>query len=629
MIFSMDGQFDDHGSSTTTSFSEPDVPRLQSSAIDPDLEEHPSSNMLDAKASSRPNLQTEPDTIDGHALHAAHNANRRNVHSTNRHPFMSAQSSEQNFSGHQGTQMAISVEASSARSDRALPSREVTESTVEDAFVSFILYCNPSVDLDISTIELRKGFRAPPRSDGKSFNTYNLFKLIKRLEEKELKTWTQLVIELGVEPPDQNQSTQKVQQYAVRLKRWLHAFHVDAFFQYCLGKPNTYYTQVPSSEIPHSDLNRDGVPPEEDLALRALLPEWRPKRGRRKAEDVNNVDTGPLKRVHLDVSTSAAAEDFSSFSDSYSAYTQSAFPWSANPSNADAWAAAQVAIAPRTPGAEHNPTQQPIASQVGTPQIRWRLNDREGTPSTPYPRSAITPSHRTSATPLPNEPQSAYPQPVSFRASPSRSRRRHGPAVSAAWSSGSNPTTGKLRGRPPSNRSVRDGPFSTFPANPQTKEVPTISAGTPTYAAVPASTSDPASSEPPRPSHYAPTPPSHQNPTPTLHFQPLARKPSKLQLQVPEHLGAPVRLATPPRVLINGEMDQPPSPGIHGPERRSSADFFNEVEDTPEEERAEESPDEVDVVDWKRRAMALKRKLRAKEEELQALKRRVMEAVMR
>lgn len=91
-----------------------------------------------------------------------------------------------------------------------------------------------------------------------------------------------------------------------------------------------------------------------------------------------------------------------------------------------------------------------------------------------------------------------------------------------------------------------------------------------------------------------------------------------------------MRLATPPRVLINGEMDRPPSPGIHEPERRSSADFFNEVEDVLDDERVEDdSPDEVEVVDWKRRALALKRKLRLKEEELQALKRRVMEAVMR
>ena len=112
------------------------------------------------------------------------------------------------------------------------------------------------------------------------------------------------------------------------------------------------------------------------------------------------------------------------------------------------------------------------------------------------------------------------------------------------------------------------------------------------------------------------------------HFQSLARKPSKLQLQVPEHLGGPVRLATPPRVIINGDSDRLVSPGIHGPERRSSTDFFNELEETLEDDNSDDSPDEVENVDWKRRALALKRKLRLKEQELQALKRRVMEAVM-
>ena len=77
-------------------------------------------------------------------------------------------------------------------------------------------------------------------------------------------------------------------------------------------------------------------------------------------------------------------------------------------------------------------------------------------------------------------------------------------------------------------------------------------------------------------------------------------------------------------------MDRPPSSaGMQGPERRGSADFFDGVEDALDDDRVEDSPDEVEVVDWKRRAVALKRKLRLKEEELQALKRRVMEAVMR
>jgi len=103
---------------------------------------------------------------------------------------------------------------------RSLPSRAVTDAVFDDAYVSFVMYCNPAISLDTDTNELRKIFRAPPKSDGKTFSTFTLFELIRKLEEKELKTWAQLAIELGVEPPalDKGQSAQKVQQYAVRLK---------------------------------------------------------------------------------------------------------------------------------------------------------------------------------------------------------------------------------------------------------------------------------------------------------------------------------------------------------------------------------------------------------------------------
>jgi hypothetical protein len=103
---------------------------------------------------------------------------------------------------------------------RSLPSQAVTDSNFDDAYVNFIMYCNPSIPLETDTNELRKIFRAPPKSDGKTFSTFTLFELIRKLEEKELKTWAQLAIQLGVEPPalDKGQSAQKVQQYAVRLK---------------------------------------------------------------------------------------------------------------------------------------------------------------------------------------------------------------------------------------------------------------------------------------------------------------------------------------------------------------------------------------------------------------------------
>lgn len=96
----------------------------------------------------------------------------------------------------------------------------MTDETIEDAYVNFILYCNPAVPLESDTTVLREAFQNPPKSGGKSFKTYTLFELIRQLEAKELKTWIELALKLGVEPPDQHkgQSSQRIQQYAVRLK---------------------------------------------------------------------------------------------------------------------------------------------------------------------------------------------------------------------------------------------------------------------------------------------------------------------------------------------------------------------------------------------------------------------------
>jgi len=78
-----------------------------------------------------------------------------------------------------------------------------------------------------------------------------------------------------------------------------------------MNKPHVYYTQVPAINEPKSEFGRDGVSAEEDLALRALLPETRPKRGRKKAEDrENEEDLGrsPAQRRRLDSPT--LSEDF-------------------------------------------------------------------------------------------------------------------------------------------------------------------------------------------------------------------------------------------------------------------------------------------------------------------------------
>ncbi|MCJ1433893.1 hypothetical protein MMC27_003258 [Xylographa pallens] len=508
----------------------------------------------------------------------------------------------------QQTNIAEAVQAltplrPSSERTRSLPSTEIDNESVDEAYVQFIFYCNPSIPLTTDTTELKRGFRSMPKTDGNCFDTFALFLLIKKLEAKEIETWSQLVIELGVELPDttKNQSSQKVQQFAVRLK-------------YCLGRPTPYSTEVPPAEESLNERVRDGVPPEEDLALRALLPEWRPKRGRRKLEANDGNPGTPSKRARREGSFNA--EETATPLEAQSALLHSALSWGhqLRPEQLrsdDPWGAAQRALLPK-PDSKSGQRQQPNGQQT------FWVDLPDATPSTPYPQSAITPRHPQSAVSSQDTPQSAHPL------SSDRIRKRHGPAVSAAWPSGGNAVAGKLpRGRPPSNRSVQDGPFSTFPVNSQTKTPVQPPVDTPIQ---------PTRSHPWIPYTAISSPLTTQSPPAPPGSMPGAqtpiKKPSKLSLQVPQHAGGPVRLATPPpKVLVNGEDGGSISTSSQTNERRSSADFFNSV-DEGASELGEESEEEGERVDWKKRAMLLRRKLREKEAELKAMRRRVMEAVM-
>ena len=377
-----------------------------------------------------------------------------------------------------------------------------------------------------------------------------------------------------------------------------------------MGKTNPYWTEVPAAAISLSDVVRDGVPPEEDLALRALLPAWRPKRGRRKAE-YGDADSGtPAKRVQRH--SSLNPEDLTATRESFSAYPHSAFPWSQQPPDPDVWTAAQRALTPHA-GHDQN-SKQPFSRQ----QTFWV--DMPGqTPSTPYPQSAVTPRHNPSPYQFVDAPQSAHPMTTSGTSHP---KKRHGPAVSAAWSSPGKSSSGKLpRGRPPGNRSVQDGPFSTFPANPESNNTSARSVSTPIQ---------PTNPGPETPTSDAPAkgPPTTNTPISGPTSQTPSRKLSKLSLQVPQHSGGPVRLATPPpRVLVNGEAGEAGADRSHGHERRTSADFFNSV-DAEFSEVDDDGTEGDDKVDWKRRALVLQRKLQEKEAELKAVRKRVLEAVM-
>ncbi|KAK3314783.1 ARS binding protein 2-domain-containing protein [Apodospora peruviana] len=440
-----------------------------------------------------------------------------------------------------------------------LPDRQVTSNSIEEAYVTFILHCNPAVPLETDSAALREAFRTPPKSGGKSFSTFTLFQLIKQLETKELKTWAELALKLGVEPPDQEkgQSSQKIQQYAVRLKRWMHSMHVDAFFEYLMDRPHPYWTEIPSDQTPITETGRDGVAAEDDMALRALLPQIKPRRGRRKPDE-DDTGKSPSQRP------SPQADDYSAVR------TEGPESWTAQPVERGS-----VFLFPA-------PNQSRLGVMGQPPAPSWSSNaDMLQTPLTayPHPHSAITPSTRNSF--WADEPKSAI--------TPSKGRstsRRHGAkVVSSAWRLGGPSGSGKTRGRPPINRmSNPGGPFSAFPAS----DIPIfkLPSPTPDRTAVPQSAISPTSRStfPPVPSPIAPPrPPSPQvSPQPQNQdhssssqqqqqqqsqqesVPPRPAKRSRLSLQVPARVGGEVRLATPPLPPLSAPATAPPIVMVNG-----------------------------------------------------------------
>lgn len=311
--------------------------------------------------------------------------------------------------------------------------------------------------------------------------------------------------------------------------------HVKAFFEYLMDIPNDYWTRIPTDSNPTSQPIRDGVAIEDDMALRALFPHIRPKRGRKRPVD-DDTATSPAQRSHL--APSSAVEAVSG---------PVSMSLSADPT--------RLSAAPWTPS---------DASQQ-TPLFRW-------------PQSAITPNSRKSFWDDALEPQSAV--------TPSKPRlttQRRGPKnVSSAWRPGVPNGGVKPRGRPPMNRTPIDAslpPFSTT-ATTTAPEEPVAPICTPPVSAPGA---DSGQSEN---SFSIPSITSQPHPTPA---PPRPSRPS-ISLQVPERPSGSVRLATPPPVVvINGPSEtQAPPPHTYVGTSSNFARATNEVT-TSRQQQAEDT----------------------------------------
>lgn len=326
-------------------------------------------------------------------------------------------------------------------------------------------------------------------------------------------------------------------------QRWMRAMHVDAFFEFCLGHPHPYYTQLPPSGTFVSE-SRDGVPLEEDLALRALVPQWKPKRGRKRADERELEEDKAAKRPQLD--TSVAGLQPRGFPSHSIPFPQSAIPFSAYPTEEDPWMTASSSFPP------------PGASDQQSHDLHWRLPERETSPAG-YPQSAIIPrGTQPSEAIMSAEPRSAV---TPSSGEKTRARRRHGPAVSSAWPNSNGAIAGKGRGRPP-NKTSTSGSFSTFQVSSSrdSSQVPqsNVVQSSPlvVHEEPPNAVSNSSFSQSSIPANNG--------------------RPGKLQLQVPQHQGAPVRLATPPTLLVNG-VNGAIVPQAQGPHESHSVNSIDNV----------------------------------------------------
>ncbi|QUC24023.1 uncharacterized protein UV8b_08264 [Ustilaginoidea virens] len=434
-----------------------------------------------------------------------------------------------------------------------LPDRRVTAPTIEDAYVHFILYCNPAIDVSSDTTLLREGFRTPPRSGGKVFDTFTIFELVRRFYNREIKTWTELTTTLGVEPPDpsRDESAQKIAQYGVRLKKWMNSMHVKAFFEYLIGVPNEYWTSIPKDPNPIAWAVRDGVAVEDDMALRALLPEIRPKRGRKRPEGDDAAAVSPAQRQRLSPPSALDEHRQARLSE----------PWSAR--------------------ADGGNNMDMGSSKTCGPHAAWTGNEPGQTPVSRWSQSAATPTTRGSFWDDALQPQPAATPPSTAKTS---GHRRGAKNVSSAWKTvGQDPGT-RPRGRPPiANRAPANGPDQHL----QQPWTPTVETPGKSSFSLPPPTLPP----PPLPQsphghangNQQPPPQQHldqhfqhayhqhisngygasadmnhtADPGPQMAYdapRPATGARPSVSLQVPEPVGDPVRLATPPAPAPSSQL---------------------------------------------------------------------------
>lgn len=321
--------------------------------------------------------------------------------------------------------------------------------------------------------------------------------------------------------------------------------HVDAFFDYLLENPHPYWTDIPADANPVSEGGRDGVAAEDDMALRSLLPHIRPRRGRKRPDDVQSLSRSPSQKPRME-----PGEDHPSISGPAVEHL-------------DLWTGQPGARSSAYLFAQDQFTRMDIGlGNTGA----WSGEDFTQTPMTAHPYSTATPASTNAFWP----DQAADPKSANTPSKPKTNRRHGAKVVSSAWRSGGPSGTGKTRGRPPLNRqntgvsqtrseASAASPFSAFPSAqsdsppttfrhpPHPHSSPHMMDASLTHSmmtlgsAVPDTTIESSPQHGMRMQGLGYDVSGHHGPAQTRE---LRTSRSRLSLQVPDRIGADVRLAT-------------------------------------------------------------------------------------
>ncbi|KAG1056866.1 hypothetical protein G6F43_001286 [Rhizopus delemar] len=174
----------------------------------------------------------------------------------------------------------------------------VSPDNIADGYVQFLIYHDSQYMGNIeSVMNARRKISAVPKTNihGINYTTWDLYCLIYRLHKRQIKNWSQLVSILGLE----NVSGRA--QFAQRIKRWMHKYKVDCYFNYLLGNDYDFYDpdSIRNKSIlsVNPSMKRKGKEKEEAAEGEELEPVA--EVGYLKEDDADEVDEYEQKSIPL------------------------------------------------------------------------------------------------------------------------------------------------------------------------------------------------------------------------------------------------------------------------------------------------------------------------------------------